>query len=136
MITLGVGDLEGAVRFYHDGLGLKTEGSIGQQFEYGAVAFFELQAGLKLALWPRKSIARDTGLALAAASATELKLGHNLASRAPVDAVIKQAHDAGVVMVKPPQHTFRGGYAGYSKALTGIFGRSLGSPQMLPQDEA
>ncbi len=57
LITLGVDDLQRAVRFYRDGLGLKTEGVVGTEFEYGAVAFFDLQAGLKLALWPRKSIA-------------------------------------------------------------------------------
>ena len=59
LITLGVDDLQKAVRFYRDGLGLKTEGIVGTQFEYGAVAFFDLQAGLKLALWPRTSMAHD-----------------------------------------------------------------------------
>lgn len=58
LITLGVDDLEKSLRFYRDGLGFPTEGIVGQQFEYGAVAFFQLQSGLRLALWPRKSIAR------------------------------------------------------------------------------
>jgi catechol 2,3-dioxygenase-like lactoylglutathione lyase family enzyme len=49
IITIGVDDLERALRFYRDGLGLVTEGIIGQEFEHGAVAFFDLQAGLKLA---------------------------------------------------------------------------------------
>ena len=53
VITVCVDDLEKSVRFYEVGLGLKTEGIIGKEFEYGAVAFFELQAGLKLAIWPR-----------------------------------------------------------------------------------
>ena len=57
LITLGVDDLARAVLFYRDGLGLKTDGIVGTQFEYGAVAFFDLQSGLKLALWPRTSIA-------------------------------------------------------------------------------
>src|SRR5882762_8995159 len=78
LITLGVDDLERAVKFYRDGLGLKTEGIIGKQFEHGAVAFFDLQAGVKLALWPRKSIAHDTSLSPAAASATEFTIGHNV----------------------------------------------------------
>ena len=51
LITLGVDDLERSVRFYRDGLGWKTEGIVGTEFEYGAVAFFGLQSGLKLALW-------------------------------------------------------------------------------------
>ena len=63
VITLGVEDLDAAVRFYRDGLGLATAGIIGTEFEHGAVAFFDLQAGLKLALWPRSSIAHHTGLA-------------------------------------------------------------------------
>jgi catechol 2,3-dioxygenase-like lactoylglutathione lyase family enzyme len=62
VLTLGVDDLERAVTFYRDGLGLKTEGIVGTEFEHGAVAFFDLQAGLKLALWPRTSLAHDAGL--------------------------------------------------------------------------
>lgn len=61
LVTLGVDDLERAVRFYRDGLGLQTEGIVGTEFAHGAVAFFDLQAGLKLALWPRTSIAHDAG---------------------------------------------------------------------------
>ncbi|HEX5126534.1 MAG TPA: VOC family protein, partial [Rhodocyclaceae bacterium] len=82
LLTLGVDDLERSLRFYRDGLGLKTEGIIGKEFEYGAVAFFDLQNGLKLALWPRASIADDTGILLAAPSATEFTIGHNVSSKA------------------------------------------------------
>jgi hypothetical protein len=62
VITLGVDDLERSLKFYRDGLGFSTPGIIGEEFEYGAVVFIELQAGLKLALWPRKSIAHDSGV--------------------------------------------------------------------------
>ena len=113
VITLGVDDLERAVRFYRDGQGLKTEGIIGTEFEHGAVAFFELEGGLRLALWPRKSIAHDSGLPVSPPSATELTLGHNVASKAEVDAVMEQARSAGATIVKPAQDTFYGGYAGY-----------------------
>src|SRR5829696_7643990 len=113
VITLGVNDLDDAVRFYRDGLGLRTEGIVGTEFEYGAVAFFDLQAELKLALWPRKSIAHDTGLAPTAQSATEFTLGHNVSSRAEVDNVMQQAQAAGAVIVKPAHPTFWGGYSGY-----------------------
>jgi uncharacterized protein len=113
VITVCVDDLERSVRFYRDGLGLKTDGIIGKEFEYGAVAFFDLQAGLKLALWPRKSLARDSGLALGKPSATELSLGHNVSSRAEVDAVMAQAVLAGATLVKAAQDTFWGGYGGY-----------------------
>lgn len=62
LITLGFDDLQEALRFYRDGLGLATQGIIGTEFEYGAVAFFDLQANLKLALYPRKSLSKDSGL--------------------------------------------------------------------------
>ena len=113
LITLGVDDLARAVRFYRDGLGLKTDGIVGTQFEYGAVAFFDLQSGLKLALWPRTSIAHDTGIRAGSLSATEFTLGHNVASSAEVDAVMEQAKRAGANIVKPAHETFWGGYAGY-----------------------
>lgn len=112
VITLGVDDLERSLRFYRDGLGLATDGIVGQEFEHGAVAFFELEGGLKLALWPRPSLAHDTGLAIAAAG-TGSSLGHNVSSREDVDAVMAQAEAAGATIVKPAQETFWGGYAGY-----------------------
>ena len=113
VITLAVDDLERSLRFYRDGLGLQTAGIIGAEFEYGVVVFIELQPGLKLALWPRKSLARDTQLPCIAASPTELSLGHNVASQAEVDAVMEEARLAGATIVKPAQPTFWGGYAGY-----------------------
>ena len=113
LITLGVDDLERAVTFYAEGLGLITEGIVGREFEFGAVAFFELQAGLKLALWPRTSLAHDAGLPVGGPSATEFSLAHNVSSRAEVDAVMAQAAAAGARIVKPAQDTFWGGYAGY-----------------------
>lgn len=47
VLTLGVSDLEKSVEFYRDGLGLTTKGIIGTEFENGAVAFFDMQSGLK-----------------------------------------------------------------------------------------
>ena len=113
VLTLAVDDLERAVAFYRDGLGLHTPGIVGTQFEHGAVAFFDLQAGLKLALWPRGSLCADSGLAAGPPSATEISLGHNVASEEEVRAVMRQAESAGARIVKPAQATFYGGYAGY-----------------------
>ena len=112
LLTLGVDDLEKAVAFYRDGLGLKTEGIVGKEFEHGAVAFFELQSGLRLALWPRDSIAHDTGLRKTPASPTEFTIGHNLNSKAEVDATMEQAKRAGATIVKPAGDAFWGGYTG------------------------
>lgn len=113
VLTIGVDDLERSLRFYRDGLGLRTEGIIGHEFEYGAVVFFELEGGARLALWPRKSIAYDSGLAVSGSSPTEFTLGHNVGSQAEVDAVMAQAERAGAVIVKTAAKTFWGGYAGY-----------------------
>src|SRR5690606_33590536 len=91
VLTLGVSDLEKAVAFYRDGLGLQTEGIVGKEFEFGAVAFFDLQNGLKLALWPRKSISNDTGIALQSPSVLEFTIGHNVGSKDEVNAVMELA---------------------------------------------
>jgi uncharacterized protein len=134
LITLGVDDLQKAVRFYRDGLGLKTEGIVGTEFEYGAVAFFDLQAGLKLALWPRKSIARDTGIALGRPNATDLTIGHNVSSKAEVDAVLEQAKKAGAVVVKPAHDTFWSGYAGYFQDPDGHLWEVAWNPEWVVQE--
>lgn len=113
LVTLGVADLERSLEFYRDGLGLPTHGIVGREFEHGAVAFFDLQAGLRLAIWSRDDIAHDTQLPRTAPSATEFTLAHNVNSRAEVDAVMEQAQRAGAGIVKPAGETFYGGYAGY-----------------------
>ncbi|MGZ3239417.1 MAG: VOC family protein [Burkholderiaceae bacterium] len=113
LITLGVDNLEKSLVFYRDGLGLPTEGIIGKEFEYGAVAFFDLQSGLKLALWPRDSLAHDINIPKTPRSATELSLGHNVNSKEEVNAVMTQAKSAGAKIVKEAGDTFWGGYAGY-----------------------
>jgi len=113
LITLGVDDLPRALAFYRDGLGFASQGIVGTQFEHGAVAFFDLQPGLKLALWPRASIAHDSGVPLQPRSATEMTIGHNVASRDEVDAVMARAVQAGATAVKPAHEAFWGGYAGY-----------------------
>jgi catechol 2,3-dioxygenase-like lactoylglutathione lyase family enzyme len=113
VITICVDDLERSLAFYRDGLGLQTEGIIGGEFEHGAVAFFDLQAGLKLGIWPRRSLGHDSGLPPGAPSATEFSIGHNVSSKAEVDAVMAQARSAGAAIVKSAQDTFWGGYAGY-----------------------
>jgi uncharacterized protein len=111
-VSLILGHLERALRFSRDGLGLPTEGIIGKELAYGAVVFIELPAGVRLALWPRSSIAHDARLALGAPRPTELTLGHNVSSKGEVDAVMQQASNAGAVIVKPAQETLWGGYAG------------------------
>ena len=131
LITLGVDDLERAVTFYR-ALGFQTEGIVGKDFEFGAVAFFDLQAGLKLAVWNRSSIARDTGLPVSKPSPTELTLGHNVGSTTEVDAVMEKAAQAGAVIVKPASTTFWGGYAGYFQDPDGHLWEAVWNPHWNP----
>ncbi len=134
VLTIGVNDLDSAVKFYRDGLGLKTDGIVGEQFQHGAVAFFDLQSGLRLALWPRASIAHDSGLAASPVSPTEFTIGHNVASKAEVDSVMAQARKAGATMVKPAQDTFWGGYGGYFQDPDGHLWEVAWNPDFTPED--
>lgn len=134
VITLGVDNLQRAMTFYRDGLGFATDGIVGQEFKHAAVAFFDLQSGLRLALWPRQSIAHDTGLAVNPPSDTEFTLGHNVASKQEVDAVMRQAEEAGATIVKPAQDTFWGGYAGYFKDPDNHLWEIVWNPQLLPDE--
>ena len=112
-ITLGVDNLERSLKFYRDGLGLKTPGIVGQEFEDGAVVFFDLRTGPRLALFPRKSLAKDATVPLDPPSPSDFSIGHNVNSPQEVDAVMAQAKKAGARIVKPAQTTFWGGYSGY-----------------------
>jgi uncharacterized protein len=113
LLTLGVDDLDRSLEFYRDGLGLPTRGIVGTEFEHGAVAFFELQPGPQLAIWPRADIAHDAKITRGDHSPTEFTIGHNVGSEQEVDAVMEQARLAGARIVKPAANTFWGGYAGY-----------------------
>ena len=134
VLTLGVSDLEKSVNFYRDGLGLSTGGIIGEEFEYGAVAFFDLQNGVKLALWPRKSIANDTGLSIQNTSSLEFTIGQNVASKDEVNVVMELAEKAGAKIIKPAADTFWGGYAGYFQDPDGHLWEIVYNPTFMPED--
>lgn len=133
VLTLGVEDLERAVTFYRDGLGLPTEGIVGREFEHGAVAFFELQPQLKLAVWARKDVAHDTGLDTAPPSPTSFTIGHNVREKTEVDEVMAEARKAGAAIVKPAKDTFWGGYAGYFQDPDGHLWEVVWNPAALPE---
>jgi catechol 2,3-dioxygenase-like lactoylglutathione lyase family enzyme len=95
------------------GLGSRPKASSAGNSNRGRWPSSDPQAGLKLAIWTRKSLAHDSGLPLGKPSATEFALGHGVSSKAEVDRVMEQGRQAGAVIVKPAQDTFWGGYAGY-----------------------
>jgi len=130
LITLGVDDLKKSLAFYQDGLGFKTQGIVGEEFEYGAVAFFELQNGLQLALYPRESLAHDAGIPKAPNSPTEFTLAHNVNSKEEVDEVMREAEKAGAKIVKEAQDAFWGGYNGYFQDPDGHLWEVAWNPEM------
>jgi uncharacterized protein len=113
VITLGVDDLERALAFYRDGLGLPTQGIVGEEFEDGAVIFFEMNDGLVLALYPRHALAKDAKVPAGPRSPAEASLGHVVGSRSEVDAIMRQAEEAGARITDPAHDRFWGGYSGY-----------------------
>ncbi|MBY6049888.1 VOC family protein [Vannielia litorea] len=133
VLTLAVADLEAAVAFYRDGLGLPTEGIIGTEFEHGAVAFFPLSGGLRLALWAQDDLAHDTGLPKTPISSTAVSIGHNVMTRAEVDTLMAAAARAGADIVKQPENTFYGGYGGYFRDPDGHLWEIVWNPEMLPE---
>ena len=135
VLTLAVADLERALAFYRDGLGLPTQGIVGREFEHGAVAFFDLAGGVKLAIWAQADLAQDSGLPAAPVSSTAFSIGHNVSRREDVDDVIAQARAAGAAIVKPPEDTFYGGYAGYFTDPDGHLWEVVWNPANLPDDK-
>lgn len=106
MITLGVRDLERAVKFYEQGLGLPRMESPPE------VAFFTLN-GTWLGLYGRAALADDAGVSPDGRGFRSVALAHNVGSTAEVDEVMAQAEAAGAAVVKPAEKAFWGGYSGY-----------------------
>jgi hypothetical protein len=107
IVTLGVADLERALRFYRDGLGwVPSSASVA-----GDVAFFQA-GGLVVGLWSRAALAEDARLPRDDGWGA-VALAHNVASREAVDAVVAEMVEAGGTRLKAPAATDWGGYSGY-----------------------
>jgi hypothetical protein len=130
VITLGVSDLEKALTFYRDGMGLETEGIVGAEYEDGAVVFFPMNNNLVLALYPRNALAKDAGLPAGPTSPTEFSLGHNAQSKQEVDAVMQQAERAGARVTDPARTRFWGGYSGYFQDVDGHLWEVVWNPTL------
>lgn len=119
VITLAVQDLERALDFYRNGLGLESSGVVGTEFAgdetnpAGALAMFHLHGGLILALYPRSELAKDAHVAFAPPKAGEFSIGHVVASKADVDALLAQAEAAGATVTDSPHDRPWGIYSGY-----------------------
>lgn len=113
VLTLGVNDLKKSLAFYRDGMGLPTKGIIGQEFEDGAVVFFDLNDDLILALYPTASLSKDAKIEATQSRLGAVSIGHVVNSKEEVDLVMRQAEQAGAVITDPAHDRFWGGYSGY-----------------------
>lgn len=134
VLTLGVDDLERSLAFYRDGMGLKTAGVIGQEFEDGAVVFFNMNDDLILALYPSASLSKDAKVSATQARMGAVSIGHIVESKEEVDKVIKQAEQAGAMITDPPHDRFWGGYSGYFHDPDGHLWEIAWHPQWSAQD--
>ena len=119
ILTLGVNDLKKSMEFFQKGLGWKTNGIVGAEYENGAIVLFELNNGQMLSLYERKNLAWDSEVALQAPSATEFSIGYFVNSDKEVDAVLEKAKKTGAKITKPAQKAFWGGYHGYFQDMDG-----------------
>ena len=133
VLTLGVNDLEKSFKFYHHGLGLPSQGIIGTELEHGAVVFFDLNHGMKLACYERKNLAWDSKLDEGPASATELSIGYNVRAEKEVDAIMELAKRAGARIPKPSAKTEWGGYTGYFQDPDGHLWEVVWNPALIPE---
>lgn len=118
-VTLAVTDLERSLAFYRDGLGLTTKGIVGTEYPgdatspAGPVAMFELANDLTLALYPATELAKDGNVPPVTPASATLSLGHRVATREDVHALLKQAEAAGATPTDTPHERPWGIYSGY-----------------------
>jgi uncharacterized protein len=136
VLTLAVADLDRALAFYRDGLGLASSGIIATELHdevsgaAGAIAMFELEGGLILSLYPRADLAKDAGIAVEATSRTDFSIGHVVESREEVDAVLARARAAGARVTGGPRERPWGIYSGYFEDPDGHLWEVIWNPGM------
>ncbi len=138
VITLAVADLDRALAFYRDGLGLDSRGVVATEFvgddvtPAGAIALFELHGDLLLALYPRAELAKDANVAFGPPKPGEFSIGHLVADRAQVDALLSQARAAGATLTEPPHERPWGIYSGYFRDPDGHLWEVIWHPRRSP----
>ena len=104
LVTLGVGDVGRARRFYE---------ALGWQGQETQETVFFRAGGVVLVLWGRDKLAADSGVDDTGAGTFDgIVLARNVRSPAEVDRVMAAAEAAGATVTRPVGATFYGGYAG------------------------
>lgn len=135
VVTLAVNDLERALAFYRDGLGLQSQGVIGTQWAgdeqtpAGATAVFELEGGMMLAIYPRSELAKDANVTEGSPKTGEFSIGQLVSSRADVDAVLSQAQAAGATLTDEAHERPWGIYSGYFRDPDGHLWEVIWNPR-------
>lgn len=123
IITLGVSDMARSYKFYKEGLGFPTDAKIEDDI------YFFKTSGTVFALYPYAKLIEDVYPNAKAgehpSSPSPEKLGitlaHNTREKDQVDAILKQAEQAGGTIKKQAQDVFWGGYSGYFTDPDGYF---------------
>jgi catechol 2,3-dioxygenase-like lactoylglutathione lyase family enzyme len=135
VVTLGVGDLEQALAFYRDGMGLHSTGVVASEFAgdeknaAGAIAIFQLEGGLMLTLYPRAELAKDANVELGAPGSGDFSLAQLVPTRDEVDAILAQAERAGAVVTEQPRDRPWGIYSGYFRDPDGHLWELIWNPR-------
>jgi catechol 2,3-dioxygenase-like lactoylglutathione lyase family enzyme len=135
VITLAVSDLDRALDFYRDGLGLESPGVIATEFAgddknpAGAIVMFQLQGGMILSLYPRTELAKDANIAFGPPKTGEFSIGQAVASKEDVDTLLAQAQAAGATLTDAPHDRPWGIYSGYFRDLDGHLWEIMWNPQ-------
>lgn len=135
VITLAVADLDRALAFYRDGLGLESSGVTGAEFvgddvtPAGAIALFHLRGGLILALYPRSELARDANVPLGGPRTGEFSIGHIVPSKTEVDALLARAEAAGATLTDQAHERPWGIYSGYFRDPDGHLWEIIWNPR-------
>jgi catechol 2,3-dioxygenase-like lactoylglutathione lyase family enzyme len=135
VITLAVADLERALAFYREGLGLASAGIVATEFvgddenAAGAVVMFRLDGNLTLALYPRTELAKDAAVAFGPPKSGEFSIGQLVATRHDVDAVLAQAEAAGATLPGAARDRPWGIYSGYFRDPDGHLWEIIWNPR-------
>lgn len=136
VITLAVADLDRALSFYRDGLGLESPGIGGTEFAgdddtpAGAVAMFQLEGGLILSLYPRSELAKDANIPLEPPKTGEFSIGHAVGSREEVEVLLAKAVAAGATPTDDPHDRPWGIYSAYFRDPDGHLWEIVWNPQL------
>ena len=138
VLTLAVDDLDRALQFYRAGLGLESPGVVGTEFAgddanpAGAVAMFELEGGLILSLYPRSELAKDANVPLGPPRTGGFSIGHAVASKEEVDALLARAEAAGATLTGEAHDRPWGIYSGYFQDPDGHLWEVVWNPRLDP----